>query len=100
MKTNRTINKKENNIFRISLVTVLILMIPLLAMQFTDEVNWNETDFIVMGALIFGMGSMFVMTARKIHKNLHRVAVGIAFLIALFYFWAELAVGIFTNIGS
>ena len=34
----------------------LMLLLPLVAMQFTDEVNWSETDFIVAGALIGGTG--------------------------------------------
>ncbi|MGH8077936.1 MAG: hypothetical protein ACREPE_11510 [Lysobacter sp.] len=30
----------------------LLLLLPLVAMQFTDEVDWDETDFIVIGAMI------------------------------------------------
>lgn len=39
-----------------AIVTVLLLLIPLLAMQFTSEVNCDETDFIIMSILIFATG--------------------------------------------
>ena len=34
-------------------IAALILLLPLVAMQFTDEVAWDETDFAVMGAMLF-----------------------------------------------
>lgn len=89
----------QNRIFIwIALATVFILMIPFTAMQFSNEVVWTFSDFIIAGVLLFGTGSLFVLTARRIKK--YRFAIGILFLIALLYVWAELAVGIFTNLGS
>ena len=32
-------------------VAALLLLLPLVAMQFTDEVNWSLADFVVFGAL-------------------------------------------------
>src|SRR5688572_15513319 len=53
MKTNSTnIIMQNKNIFLIVLATAFILLIPLIAMQFTDEVNWNLTDFVIIGALL------------------------------------------------
>jgi hypothetical protein len=90
----------RNSIFLwIALATAVILLIPLVAMQFTVDVRWNVTDFIVMGALLFGMASLFVLAARKTARK-HRVLIGAIFLAASLYVWAELAVGIFTNLGS
>jgi hypothetical protein len=34
-------------------MAVLLLLLPLVAMQFTDEVAWDETDFLVFGAMLF-----------------------------------------------
>ncbi len=101
MKTKSNDIIMQNKVFIwIALATGLILLIPLIAMQFSGEWDWDVPDFIIIGILLFGMGSLFVLTARKIRKNSHRVAVGIVFAIALLYIWAELAVGIFTNLGS
>jgi hypothetical protein len=84
----------------IALATALILAVPLAAMQFTDEVVWTLGDFVVAGALLFGTGLMFVLAARQTGKKVYRVAIGIALAALLLWVWIELAVGLFTNIGS
>jgi hypothetical protein len=90
----------RNNIFTwIALGTGLILLIPLTAMQFTDEVLWDARDFIVMGLLLFGSASMFVLVARKV-KGWRRIVWGLVVAAAFVYAWAELAVGVFFNLGS
>jgi len=78
----------------IALATGAILLIPLIAMQFTTEVNWDETDFVVMGSLLFGIASVFVLAARRVPLK-HRVLLGGLFIAAFLYLWAELAVGVF-----
>jgi spore maturation protein SpmA len=90
----------QNSIFLwIALATAAILLIPLVAMQFTADVQWDKTDFIVMGALLFGMASLFVLAARRIARR-HRLLIGVIFVAAFLYIWAELAVGVLTNLGS
>ncbi len=70
-----------------------------IVMQFSSEVAWGLFDFVLMGTLLFGTGSFFVLVARKIDKK-YKVAIGIAFAIAFLWLWAELGVGIFTDWGS
>lgn len=97
-KTNDLVFR--NSIFIwIALATLAILLVPLVAMQLTNEVRWNASDFVVMGSLLFGMASLFVLVARRAARN-RRVLVGMLFLAAFTYIWAELAVGVFTNLGS
>lgn len=83
----------------IALATGAILMIPLIAMQITTEVAWNPPDFLVMGSLQFGMASLLVLVARKLPRK-YRLSVSVLFVAAFLYVWAELAVGVFTNLGS
>lgn len=97
-KTNDVIS--QNRIFAwVAIATLGLLLVPLTAMQFSAEVNWDGMDFMVMGALIFGMSSLFILVARKIPKG-RRVLAGGIFIVVFLYIWAELAVGIFTNLGS
>lgn len=79
----------------IVLISAFILIIPLIAMQFTDEVNWTPFDFIVAGALLLGTGLMCELAIRKLRNIKYRVAICVALLLALLLIWAELAVGIF-----
>lgn len=92
MKTNITAYRSAVGL---ALATALILMVPLVAMQFTDGVNWDETDFAVVGVLLLGTGLLFELAMRKVRSVKHRAAVGVALVVALLLVWAELAVGIF-----
>lgn len=91
---------QHNRIFIwLAVATGALLLVPLAAMQLTSAVAWNTTDFIVMGLLLFGAGSLFVLVARKASRR-RRVVVGIIVAAVFLLIWAELAVGVFTNLGS
>lgn len=79
----------------IVLTVVLLLLTPLIAMQFTNEVNWSLSDFVVAGVLLLGTGLMCELVMRKIKKIEDRIAICVALLAALLLIWLELAVGIF-----
>ena len=83
----------------IALATGFILMVPLVAMQLTAEVNWNVADFIAMGCLLFFTASLFVVVARRLSGK-RRGFVAVIFVAAFLYVWAELAVGIFAGSSS
>ena len=90
----------RNSVFGwITVATGAILLIPLIAMQFTDQVSWTTIDFVAMGALVFGAASLFVLVARRLPRK-HRAILGAVVAVAFFLIWAELAVGIFANFGS
>jgi hypothetical protein len=78
----------------ILLFITFLLLIPLIAMQFTNEVNWTLCDFVVAGILLFGTGIIFNLVVRKIKNIKYRIVIGVALLIVLLLIWAELAVGI------
>jgi hypothetical protein len=81
-------------------VVALILMVPLMAMQFTEEVNWDLFDFAFMGALLFGTGLTYELIARKSGNIAYRAAVGVALAAAFFLVWINAAVGIIGEPGG
>jgi hypothetical protein len=79
----------------ILLVLLSLLLIPLIAMQITDEVNWTITDFIIAGSLLIGTGLLSEIVMRKIKNINYKVGLIVVILIILILTWIELAVGIF-----
>ncbi len=77
-------------------VTAAILMVPLLAMQYTKEVNWGIGDFVAAGALLFGAGMAYFLATRRTRGALQKFVVAVLVLAVLATVWAELAVGLFT----
>src|SRR5215217_5994967 len=63
-------------------------------MQFTDEVAWDETDFAVMGAMLFSACGAYELAARMTGNVAYRAAVGVAVVTAFILIWINLAVGI------
>ncbi|MFC4930489.1 hypothetical protein [Massilia sp. GCM10023247] len=82
------------SMLRVLLVTAAILLVPLVAMQFTGEVNWSAGDFLVAAVLLGSTGLLCEWGTKKFRTRKSRcialAAIGCAFL----FVWAELAVGI------
>ncbi len=72
----------------------LILLLPLVAMQFTDEVNWDVADFAIFGALLVGALGTYELAARMTGDTAYRAAVGVALAAAFILVWVNGAVGI------
>jgi hypothetical protein len=87
-------NSPKKRLTVILLSISFILLIPYLAMEFTNEVNWTASDFLVMGILLLatGLGIEFVLRTAK--KTEQRILLILAVLALFFAVWAELAVGI------
>jgi hypothetical protein len=65
-------------VVRIALVTAFILLLPLVAMQFTDEVDWGVFDFVAAGVLLGGGGLLLHRLAARKPGNLFYGAVATA----------------------
>jgi hypothetical protein len=89
-KIMMTLNKRLKGIL---LGVAFILAIPLVAMQFTTEVNWDLFDFVVMGTLLLATGLTCEFIMRKVKNKDYRIGIIALVLVALFLIWAELAVG-------
>jgi len=86
---------QNKRLIGIILTVAILLLIPLIAMQFTDEVTWTLADFVVMGVLLLGTGLTCELVLRKVKKIEQRIGLCAVILIALLLIWMELAVGIF-----
>jgi ABC-type cobalt transport system substrate-binding protein len=86
---------ENKRLIGIVLTVVVLLLIPLIAMQFTNEVNWTLFDFVVAGVLLLGTGFICELVIRKVKKTNHRIILCGVILAALLLIWIELAVGIF-----
>ena len=85
---------------RIVLAAGLILLVPLFAMQISDEVVWTLADFAVAGSLLVGTGLMYQVAARKAGNLAYRVAAGVALAAALLLVWLVGAVGVIGEDGD
>lgn len=72
----------------------LLLLLPLVAMRFTDDVNWGLGDFITFGTMLAVACGTYELAARMTRNKAYRAAVGIAVAAAFFLVWVNLAVGI------
>ncbi len=84
----------NKRLIAIVLTSATLLLIPLIAMQFTNEVNWTLSDFGVATILLLGTGLMCELVLRNINELKYRIAICGALLFTLIIMWAELAVGI------
>ncbi|WP_198029940.1 hypothetical protein [Christiangramia salexigens] len=86
---------KNSRLLIIMLIATTLLLIPLVAMQFTSEVNWTLSDFLVAAVLLFSTGLLCELALRKTRKIKYRLFICVAILVIFLLTWAELAVGIF-----
>jgi asparagine N-glycosylation enzyme membrane subunit Stt3 len=76
-------------------IVLLLLLIPFVAMQFTNEVNWSFFDFIVAGILLLVTSLTIDFVLQKIKSRKNQIIIVAIIIILLLLLWAELAVGIF-----
>lgn len=86
---------QNKRLFILPLSVVALLLIPFIAMQFTQEVNWTWFDFAVAGTLLTGTGLLCQLVIKKIRNRQYRFVICAVLIAALLIVWGELAAGIF-----
>jgi len=84
----------------ILLVPSLLLLVPLVAMQFTAEVNWTLSDFVFAWVIMAGTGLAYRLATRQAANLAYRFAVGLALAAAFMVVWGNLAVGFIGSEGN
>jgi hypothetical protein len=70
-----------------------LLLLPLVAMQFTSEVNWTVSDFVFAALLIGGVGLAFELAVRISPNWSYRGGAALGLAAGFFLIWANGAVG-------
>src|SRR4051794_2358718 len=69
------------SMIRVAIVTACILVVPLIANQFTDGEGWKAGDFLFAGVLLGGTGLLFELAVRRPRNVVARAvisAIGVA----------------------
>lgn len=71
-----------------------LLLLPLIAMQFTDEVDWTPFDFAVFGAMLaLACGACELAVRLSRGNRLYRIGAFLAVATGFLLAWVNLAVG-------
>jgi hypothetical protein len=71
-----------------------LLLLPWIAMQFTDEVNWTGFDFLVFGLMLAAACAACELAMWASRSHAYRFAAAIAVGTGFLLVWINLAVGI------
>ncbi|MHB8931216.1 MAG: hypothetical protein ACYC5R_11535 [Melioribacteraceae bacterium] len=93
-KSIKTPNTIIQYVFGVALLAAVLLLLPLLAMLITKEVDWSLFDFVAAWILMFSAGFTYRMVARKMNNIMYKAAVGVAVGTSLLLVWSNLAVGL------
>ncbi len=76
-------------------LAALALLAPLVAMQFTRDIDWTGSDFLFAGVLLIGGGALIELTLASVKRRSLALTVCAAVVLAVLLIWAEGAVGVF-----
>jgi hypothetical protein len=71
-----------------------LLLVPLAAMQVTEEVNWDLADFAVFGAMLAAACLGFDFLTGRTRDLAYQLAAGVGLMTAFLLVWVSLAVGL------
>ncbi len=71
-----------------------LLLLPLIAMQFSREVKWSPADFAIFGAMLVCACGAYELATRMNENLVYRAAAGLAIATGFVLVWMNLAVGV------
>ena len=75
-------------------LAALLLLVPLVAMQFSSEVAWSASDFLVFGIMLLAAGLGIELVSRSLQKGAPRTLAIFGIIGVFIAVWALLAVGL------
>jgi multidrug efflux pump subunit AcrB len=76
-------------------IVIAVLFIPMLAMQFTDEVKWTLFDFFMASFLLITTLTLVEITLRNFKNKTFKITTVCIILFLFLLIWGDLSVGIF-----
>jgi len=85
----------KNQVLTVLVIVSFLLTLPLIAMQFTAEVQWGLMDFVIAGGLLLSVGLLIAFVLNHPVFQKYRWVIIIAVVLVFVLLWMELAVGVF-----
>lgn len=89
MNINKMLISKKS-VYIVFVTTLFVLLLPLIAMQFTQEVNWDVGDFIVAGALFVFFGYLYNVLTKASKNTIKNFLTGLLVLVLFIFVWVNL----------
>ena len=77
------------------LLLIALLSIPLIAMQFTSEVNWTLFDFLMASFLLVTALILIEITLQKFKNKTYKFTVVFLIIFLFLLLWGDFSIGIF-----
>lgn len=77
-----------------------LLLVPLVAMQFTDEVAWTASDFLIAGLMLGSVGVAFELVVRASGDTMYRIGAALGLAAGFLLVWVNGAVGFLGDEGN
>lgn len=75
------------------MLAAALFLLPLVAMQFTQEVQWTGFDFLVWGVMLAVACGAYELAARMSSNRHYRLGAGVSVATGFVVFWVNAAVG-------
>jgi len=80
----------KSSMYMVLAITCIVLLIPLTAMLFSNEVNWGIGDFLVAGGFLFLFGYVYKVLTQGSVKIIKNIIIRVIVLGALSFIWVNL----------
>ncbi len=74
------------------IVVCCLLLVPVLGNIFSDSWHWGIFDYLILGMLLFSLGTIILFARRKITVLSIRLVVMVGAIMLSLMIWSELAV--------